>query len=255
MTDNLLAEDNSETITIDPNKNYVEELVGEGKKFKTIEDLARGKYESDLHIKIMEKRSDELRNDYLKVRDENLAKAKLEELIDKMQAQQLSPSSYQPPANDDKTPPTIDSKQIESLIDSQISRRETESKEKANFNTVQNRLKERFGNSYQAVLKEQIDTLGLTIDDVNVLAKKSPNAFFRTMGLDQPQQTESFQAPVRSNQMSSFKPTTQKRTWSYYQELKKQNPKLYYDPKIANQMHKDYEDLGPQFEDGDFKAL
>jgi hypothetical protein len=37
------------------------------------------------------------------------------------------------------------------------------------------------------------------------------------------------------------------RTWAYYQELKKTNPKLYLDPKIAAQMDKDAIALGDAF--------
>ena len=39
--------------TVDPNKNYLTELVGDGKKFKTQEELARGKYESDLYLSLI----------------------------------------------------------------------------------------------------------------------------------------------------------------------------------------------------------
>jgi hypothetical protein len=38
-----------------------------------------------------------------------------------------------------------------------------------------------------------------------------------------------------------------KRTWAYYQELKKTNPKLYLDPKISVQMDKDAIALGDAF--------
>jgi hypothetical protein len=43
----------------------------------------------------------------------------------------------------------------------------------------------------------------------------------------------------------------QKRTLSYYAELKKKDPKIYLDPKIALQMEKDSQALGPAFFDGD----
>lgn len=119
--------------------------------------------------------------------------------------------------------------------------------------SVQAKLRERFGNKYTEVLEEQRKLLDLTTEDVNNLAKRSPAAFLRAMGLDQKQ--EAFQSPPRSVQRTdNFSPSTNKRTWSYYQNLKKQNPKLYYDPKIIAQMHKDRNELGEAFEDGDFNA-
>jgi hypothetical protein len=42
------------------------------------------------------------------------------------------------------------------------------------------------------------------------------------------------------------------RTWSQYQELKKKDPKLYHDRKTQDKLVKDYQQLGTDFEDGDF---
>ena len=76
------------------------------------------------------------------------------------------------------------------------------------------------------------------------------------MGLDQQPMIDTFQAPPRATQRSdSFAPKSTKRTWSYYQDLKKSDPKAYNNPKTIVQMHKDYAELGSTFEDGDFKAM
>lgn len=229
-------------------------MVGDQKKFRSPEELARGKYESDLYIKTLEKRLDEMRADYLQAREENMAKAKLEDLIDQISKRQESPSSYEPPAKEDKMP--FDPNQIESLVETHIGKYETQRQEQANFNMVKEKLKERYGIRYQDHLKEHIDDLGLTQDYVNDLAKKSPKALLKTLGLDEAPQRDPFQAPVRSSQRTdSFAPKTLQRTWSYYQNLKKTDPKLYSNPKTTIQMHKDYAELGAKFEDGDFNAV
>jgi hypothetical protein len=93
------------------------------------------------------------------------------------------------------------------------------------------------------------------VDDVNALGRKSPEAFFKLMGLDETR-SDTFQAPPRSNTRdSSFAPNQQKRTWSYYQNLKAKDKALYYSPKIFNQMLRDAEDLGDAFKDGDYKQF
>lgn len=251
MTD-LFSESN--TPQIDQTKDYLLELVGEGKKFKTVQDLARGKYEADVHIGILEKTQDQLRADYLKLNEESQARAKLQELVDQLKVPQKQPTnSEQPLANVDNTKPPVD---FDSLINSKMEARELSKKQAGNFKIVQDKLMERFGSNYQTVLKQQSAELQLTSDYVNDLARRSPEAFFRTMGLNEPERKDNFQPPFKSNQRSdSFNQKgSQKRTWAYYQELKKTNPKLYYDPKIVVQMDKDYQDLGKVFEDGDFKA-
>lgn len=261
MNDNLMTPNNDpvhsqHSLAPDPNVNYLNELVGEGKKFKSSEDLAKGKYEADQYVKTLERQLDEMRVDYSKLRDDYNSRAKLEELIDQIesrQQQQQLPSN--PPPAVVPQQPSIDPKQIESLVSSKIMEHESSKAQQQNFNFVRSKLEERFGRNYQETLKQQVNELGLTEDFVNDLAKKHPQVLLKTLGLDQPAKQQNFQAPPRNERSDHFQPTTQKRTWSYYQQLKKADPKIYYDPKTQVQMHKDAIALGDAFKDGDFNAF
>lgn len=253
MTQDLLSGEN-DTPQVDPNKDYLAELVGEGKKFKTVQDLARGKFQADIHIDLLEKTKDQLRADYLKLSEDAQAQATLKDLVTQLKAPIQQPaSSITPQANVDNQRPSIDPKELESLVDSRLNERELSRKQSDNFKLVQDRLKERFGSNYQTVLKQQIDELQLPSDYVNDLARRSPEAFFRTMGLTE-QPRNDFQAPARSSVRSDNYASQggQDETWSYWQKLKETNPKLYLDPKTVVRMEKAYERLGKKFEDGDF---
>ncbi len=249
MTDLFKNQDEN---VLDQNKNYLEELVGDGKKFKSPEELAKGKATADHYIKTLETKLDELRNDYLAEKANSTATAKLQELIDQYEKKQLA-SNDTPLVNEVKNQPQFDPSMLDELVTKKIQETDRFKTEQSNYNTVQNKLKEQFGSNYGTVVKEQADTLGLTGDEVEAWARKSPEAFFRIMGLNQPKQ-ETFQAPPRSAQRNdNFAPQgAQKRTWSYYQNMKKTNPALYHDPKINVQMEKDALELGSAFEDGDF---
>lgn len=254
MNDNLLDPNSGDNETIDTNKNYLQELVGDGKKFKSPEELARGKAESDLYIKHLERGRDELREDYLKLREESVARQKLEDLIGQLESKTTAPtSSANTPQPDEKNiQPQWDSKQIESLVSSKIQEHELTQKQEQNFNKVRAKLIETFGNNYQASLKTQIDNLGLSEDFVNDLARKHPTVLFKTLGLDAPITREDFQAPPRSERNNAFAPTSNKRTWSYYQSMKKNDPKVYWDKSTQVQMMHDSVDLGDEFKDGDY---
>lgn len=235
-------------------KSYYEELVGPNGKFKDNESLARGKWESDNYIKILETRLDNAIADARSLREDNQTKANLQELIDQFKSAQMTqPSSTQPENTNVTQPPSLE--QLESLVDQRFERNKTAERESANWKTVQNKLTEKFGPNYQAALKKQIDDLDLTVDFANNLARSNPKVFFKTFGLDEQAPRETFQAPPRSNLRSdSFAPQApQKRTWSYYQELFKKDPNAYYDKKIAVQMHNDAIALGADFQDGDFQ--
>ncbi len=253
MTENLLDNNNDEIV--DPTKDYVAELVGDDKKFKTVADLARGKYEADLYIKTMERQKDELRNDYLALRKEHMAGAQLQDLIDKLDTTKQPLNSDNLKANDVK-PETFDPKELDTLLDSKLESREKTRKAEENFKTVQSKLIESFGPGYKNQIKAQADSLGLTDDDVNTLARKSPTAFYKTFGLDQVKKNDNFQTPPNSSMRADpFAPKTDKRTWSYYQKMKQTQPEVYRNPKTQVQMHNDYISLGRDFEDGDFGVL
>lgn len=243
------------TPQFDQNKNYLEELVGEGKKFKTPEDLAKGKAYADVTIETLTKKMDELRADYLKAREENTTTAKLQDLIDQMESRvnnDTQVATHQKANEDEKSGLKIED--IDLLISDKMSQFEAQKRETANANAVQSKLKERFGEKSQSFLMEQMETLGLTRENVNEMARKQPNVLIRALGLDQVPQTENFQAPPRSAlRNDNFAPKGgQKRTWSYYQELRKSKPDLYHDPKTNIQMQKDAIELGDAFMDGDF---
>jgi len=209
---------------------------------KSKEEILEAKVNSDLFINTLTKRQDDISKDYLTLKEQLDATASLQELRDQIINAKTSNSEHTP-ANEDKesqkeTPVDIDQR-VRALIE------ETRMKERqtANATLVQNKLKERFGNSYQDALRDT----GLTPKQINEIAAESPEAIFRLVGLDQTSK-EDFQAPPRNQQLSSFKPKGQtKRDWNYYQEMKKTNPKIYLDPKIAVQMHNDAIEQGEAF--------
>lgn len=222
-------------INVDPQKNYLEELVGEGKKFKTPEDLARGKYEADLFIQTKNAAYDKLREDYLKLHEEYKTQAKLAELVDKLQTQ---PNTREDTQNTDQ--PKFDPKLVDDRVSSMFQEYEAKKTREQNLKLVQDELQKKFGTSYQSVLKSQMDNLGLTKDFVEDLAGKHPQVLLKTLGVYDQGPQETFQTPPRSTvRNDNFAPHTPKRDWAYYEKLRVEKPALYHDPKTQVQMHKD----------------
>jgi len=237
-----------------PSKNYYEDLVGEGKSFKDNEALAKGKYMADMHIKMLETRMDEMRELYLKEQSENQTKAKLEDLLKTLETRQQTASSAQTPSERVPEKPTFDINELDNLMSKKLEQGltayEQANKQKENTKVVVDKLRERYGNNYQSLVKEQIQSLGMSEDMFNTMVKDAPSALLRTLGIEG-QTRESFQTPPRSEQNFQFKGPA-KRDWAYYQNLKKSNPKAYMDPKTLIQMEKDALALGDAFNDGNF---
>jgi len=244
MTDSILDQmDNT-------NRDYFSELVGEGKKYRDQQELAKAYFNADTHIKTLEQKSDELRTDYLKEREANQTRARLEDLLKKFEGKDLT-SSNQPLANEESKP-TIDLTAIDTRFDARLREYENAKKEQENLNIVKSKLQERYGDNFAPAVKQQIDTLGLTKEAFDTLAKQSPVALLKTLGIDDTRR-ETFQAPPRS---SNFVPKGEpKKTWSYYQQLKKDNPRLYHSQQITNEMTRQLELLGDEFKDGDYSKF
>lgn len=253
MSEDLFAK-SDQTLQIDQNKDYLAELVGENKPFKDNQALAKGKYLADQTVEAMKTRLDEIRSDYQKLYEERQQGATLKELIDEIRTNKQPSGEITQKPEDVKQPSLHDIKQE---VISQLKSDAQQERELTNFQVVQGKLKEQYGENYQRILNEQKEKLRLSDDDVNAWAKKSPEAFFRLMGLDSSAKQDSFQAPPRSvTRNDNFAPTSpNKRTWDYYQKLKQKDRTLYYSPKIFNQMLKDAEDLGEAFKDGDYKQF
>jgi len=248
MTDQLLETDPS---TIDDNKDYYSELVGEGKKYKDEKALAKAVMHGTSTIDLYKTRMDQMREDMLKLREDNLAKANLEDLIDQLSKKQNTNHEL-PPVKEEK--PGMSTDDLESLFETKLQQHELKKKADENLNAVRAKLKEQLGDKAPEILKQRTQELGLTDQEVSDLAKKSPTALLRVLGLEQQNNQSYFQSPPRSDKRTdNFAPTGEKkRTWSYYQELKKANPQLYYDPKIAVQMQKDAIEYGESFRDGNY---
>jgi len=228
----------------DPLASAREEALAKWKD-KSQEDLLKKAVEADLHIKTLEREAAEKHQMYTQLYEESKTKASLTDLLDQWKKEKETPVA-QPLANEVREP-TMDPVKLRDMFKEEISSYEKTKKEVENFGKVQSKLKERLGDNYSNVLKDQYDQLGLSNEEMNSLAKKSPEAYFRMLGLND-QSREGYQGPPRNNlRNDSFAPKVQRRDWNYYQELKKTNPMLYLDPKISAQMEKDAQELGAAF--------
>src|SRR6266481_1011956 len=245
MTENLL-ETSDDSLALDPEKDYQPELIGEGKKYKDTKALAYAQMHAGLAIKMKDRQLDEMRADLQSARAEAAARARLEELVEKLN----KPSSITPQVTTEQNKPEINMDDIDSRIMNRIQQTETDRRQKENLDMVKAELAKRFGNNLESHLKE----VGLDGESAAQLAKVNPQLVLKALGVDKtPEGT--FNAPPRNTSVNTPNRNVPQRTWAYYQELFKTNPRLKYDPRTNTQMQKDYAALGQTFEDGDFNRF
>lgn len=250
MTD--LFTQNTDNTSADPNKKYYDDLVGEGKKFKTQEDLARAKIESDRFI-------EQLKGELGGIRQELNTRLTLEQMMDKISApkEPLNPDSgnNQLPGNGEGGAKQLTEEDFDRIIEQRLSKADKARTQEANMNYVRTALEEKYGPQFATHLKETASTLGVGEEFLNNLAKEQPKAFLRLVESEVPKQPQAAPnglfTPPQGRQVTptkTFTPTGD-RKMSYYNDLKSKDPSLYWSPSVQNQLHQDAIRLGETFFD------
>lgn len=232
---------------VDPNKDYLAELVGEGKKFKDERELARAKAEADAHIRRIEAENQAFR--------EKLQQAKsVEELMDQLKIQQ--PIQRQDPPNHggENVPgnagTSVSAEDLDKLITEKLTAKQQADQAKANQNWVLAQLQQRFGSEYGKRVQQVAADLGLSKEDMSALASEKPKAFMKLVDDNQPQQPQrGFSPPdTRVNTQAGNQPSGV-RNYAFYQALKKSDPKLYQSARVQTEMHREAIKQGAAFFD------
>jgi hypothetical protein len=250
------GDDNLPEVT--PDKAF-EVLTGPGgkydrTKYKSEEEMykamAYGKFEADRTIEIRNRTEDQLREDYKKLREEYNAGPKIKEVLDRIEALKQQPNpDHTHTGNEQQS--VFDEAKAYDMVSKALQEAKAKEREEANVRQVESKLKEAFGPDYRRSFEQKVSELGLSKDFVNSLARSHPEVLYKTLELDRPR--EGFQAPPTSTHRVDPK-SGAKRTWSYYDKMRKEDPDRYNDPKTKTQMVEDYRILGEAFEDGSWKT-
>ena len=213
-------------------------------KFHTAEgevdwnSVAKGKLESDKHISNLEKELAELR----KKAEQGMA---VKDLLEAIKSNRLD--GTEPPVQPkDKEDPPAQQPDIEEVVRNALNKTEQERREAVNKDIVVSKLYEVWGDKVAIELKKTASGLGVSVKELEEMGKKSPQALFKLLGVDAPVRAPSgTQVPTSTVNLGSTHRGVRNQT--YYNELRKSNPKLYNDPKTQAQELRDAMELGEAF--------
>lgn len=232
----------ADTIFDAPETTAFEEIVGEGKKFKSPEDLARAKIEADRTI---EARNEELERH----REEIRRQAQEIELLKRPR----EPLAQEPPKAADRPVEDEPNKDLASRIREELRQAQEEDVQAQNIRSVANRLTEVYGSPDKAreVVVAKAEELGLSVEFLQSVASKSPKAFFAQLGLAEntPSQNQnSSRSDVNTVALANTSSSAPKQgSYASYEEMRKTQPKRYFSAEIQNQMFADAKRLGDAF--------
>lgn len=212
----------------------VENLVGEGKKFKTIDDLANAKLESDRYIA-------QLRSELDEAKAQNGRAANLEDQFTQLKEEitQLRAKS-QPVETREITTPQLSETDVEALVSKVMTRKEAQRSASENVAEANRKVLEAYGSVEKAkeVVRAKAVELGLSVDALRDTAASSPTAFLRLVLDAQAPATGKVDLSRSTLNTSSVqvgsgpKPGTK----AYFDKLRKDNPKAAYSEDTYQQM-------------------
>lgn len=174
-----MAEVFSDTTTVDP----VASLVGEGKKFKTVEDLAKSKLEADNFINTLTGETADLKTRLAQAEAELASRKTVEEQLKAITTNKVVPSVVPvtpvPPQGQVITDEDLTNR-VKAITERQTQAQTTQ----ANVAQVTDRLLTLYGNEDKAkeAVSAKAKELGVSVKFLESAAGQSPAAFFSLIG-------------------------------------------------------------------------
>lgn len=235
-------------MTTENQTNVLETLVGEDKKFKTVEDLAKGKLEADKFIQSLIREKETLLAELEKAQNGTDRKKILENLMSNLANQNTTTDTST--TTDDQTsnrannqPAGLSHDDVVKLLE----QREREQQQARNYDQAMTPFKKLYGDKTAEVLAAKAKELGMSVEELESLAKRSPQAFLTVTGTNaRDNSTRSMAAhgssipPVGTGADSSIR----NKAW-YDAKMKEMGPLNFMrDAKLQVQLHKDMAALG-----------
>jgi hypothetical protein len=236
--------------TFDENKDYLGDLVGEGKQYKDHAALAKAAAFKQHHIERLEAEN-------ALAREELSKRVSLDEVMQRMETlsqarpvpdnrpPQVEPSQQAPAA-------AIDPTKIDDIVSTKLSELRENERRTANVDAVRNELAKRFGPSFDNAVKTRLSELGIGEKFANDLARNEPKAFLALFperqvapadqALRQVAPPESIFTPAPASA-----PTGKK--FKDYQALYRKDPAKFLSPQIQLEIEREAQRQGQSFYD------
>jgi len=249
-TEPLFEDEEIQDLIVDPNKDWYSEYVGEGKRYQDEKALARAAAEKDAFI-------ERLKRENAALRGESKAKTTLEELVDQLRRgpRETPNSDVTPQTNEQVSQKTFTPEEVQALIRQELDQQTKVRTQQQNIEQVKAKLQEAWGQDYVRKLEQTAKELGVGKDFLQDMAAKAPQAFLRTVGVQQATTPKDNPVDLFSNlpkpsvNTSMYKTGDGERRKSYYDRLLREDRQKYLSKEVQNEMHKQAMKLGPDFFD------
>lgn len=210
--------------------------------------LLQGRIEADRFIDQLKEENKGLRNDLT-------SRVTIEDSLSKLLERSTSNNNEQrvverlPNPNEAPIPPVptqgVSKDEMMKMVREALETESSKAKKQSNLQVAVAELEKTFGPNYVEHVTRKANDLGVPVEFFDKLASESPKALLALVS-DRKSEGTLSTPPVGSNVGS---PTPVGKTFSYYENLRKKDPKNYWSPSTQNEMYANASKLGPKFYD------
>lgn len=229
----------------DNDVNYLDTLVGDGKKYASAEQLAKAYAHLDRF-------TERIKDENSGLRAELGSKVSLEELVTKLSNQNtITNSASNQNANNDNgerlgsdSGRGLSQAEVAELVRKSITEEQTKANQAYNRKQCVDELKKTWGSDYLDKLKDVQRTLGVSTETLDGLAATSPGLFLNAvLGSTRNTVTQQVDPNAAIAPRSSINPAASamrqagpKEDWAYFEKMRVENPSKYWSPNTQNRM-------------------
>lgn len=171
-------------------------------KYKSVEDALKANLHAQSFISTLQAEKAAVEAEAQRLREEAERVKTLEETLKALTTQQQAPAAT--------TAPVIDESKIAELVNRTLTLKQQQELAKTNTEAVVNTLQQKFGTEAEKVFYGKAAELGMTVQEMNALAAKSPKAVLTMLGVtEQAAPSQRSVAPTTSTvNTSGFQPQT-----------------------------------------------
>lgn len=226
--------------TLGEGESYLDKYVGEGKKYKTVEDAMKALDHSQTYIPTLEQENAFQREEIAK-------RSTLEEFLDKIEARARTATSRQPDGEGDddqvsKPPASISKEDIRKLVKEATLEERNNLTQEQNWQQTAAALEKEWGPTWQRQLVSKQQELGLSQEFMNSIAAKSPKALLNLVGISHgatkgAPNTDSPPRPSVSVN-PNYSGNTVVKNKAYWDNMAKKDPILYRSAEMTAERHR-----------------
>lgn len=211
--------------------NLLETLVGEGQKYKTAEELAKGYQHADEHIA-------RLTHELKEIKEQSTSSTNITEAVKNKNSQDEAKDSTPADLNG------LSKDELINLVKGVVNEDKSLNAQQSNLSQIDEFLTNKFGDKAPQEAARIAQSNGMTLEQMKELSATSPQAVMTLCG--GAGQTVNNTGTFQSSVNTSSNPETIKGS-SHYNKLRKENPKAFYSRAIQNEMKQAIDSLGNDF--------